>query len=58
MWLNNFTIYVLNKEKNAVIFRHETYHIWESPITGCLLSNNDFLILSKDGITVLSISKR
>jgi hypothetical protein len=31
--------------------------LWESPIKGFLLDNHDFLILSKDGINLISLNE-
>jgi hypothetical protein len=36
---------------------HESYQLWESPIKGFLLDNHDFLILSKDGINLISLNE-
>lgn len=38
-------------EKKHMIFRHESFHLWEQQITGLLLSESkDFLCLSQKGI--------
>ena len=66
IYINKFTIFVIslgdgqshkNKDYNVVL-RHESFHIWESHIRGCLLPSNFFLILSKEGTTQLSIGQK
>ena len=66
IYINKFTIFVIslndgqnNKNKDYnVVLRHESFHIWESHIRGCLLPSNFFLILSKEGTTQLSIGQK
>ena len=45
-----------NSQMPHVIFRHKSFYLWESGITGLLLNkNNDFVTISRDGISVLAL---
>ena len=60
IYINKFTIMIINIDdsdinESNVVLRHESFHIWESNIRGCFLPSNDFLILSKNGRTLLKI---
>ena len=37
---------------------HEGYQLWESQVKGFLLTTNDFMILSKDGINLLALGEK
>ena len=45
-----------------MIFRHESFQLWESQISGLLTNkNNDFVKINRDGIAIIalgSIEKR
>ena len=61
IWINTFTVFVvaLDNQGNLgeSVIRHEIFHNWESHIKGFLLLTNDFIILSKNGATVLCLEK-
>jgi len=38
------------------MYRHESFHLWETQIKGYVLENNDMIILSKDGTSLVSLS--
>jgi len=39
-----------------VIFRHESFQLWDSQVNGILLKkHNDFITLSLDGISVCAL---
>jgi len=46
-----------NDPQYNIVFRHEKYHIWESPAKGFLLQTNDFLHFCKDGIWLCNLAK-
>ena len=59
-----FTILVISLEQSSegepqysLVFRHENYHIWESPAKGFLLGTNDFLHFCKDGTWGCNLAK-
>lgn len=37
---------------------HESNQLWESPVTGFLLSTNEFMILQKLGINLLALGEK
>lgn len=37
---------------------HESYALWEVPVRGFLLANNDFLVISHEGVQVLVLGNR
>jgi hypothetical protein len=42
--------------KNTIIFRHESFQLWESKITGMLLNRTkDFVTLNRDGINIVAL---
>ena len=52
---NTYNIFVIDlkmaESKECLLkYWHESYALWESPVRGFLLSNNDYLMISKDGI--------
>lgn len=49
IYINTFGLFVIDLQSKQVIFRHESYHLWEANIQGLLLKNYDFLILSDKG---------
>ena len=56
--INTFNVFVIDLETKLIKYWHESYQLWESPVKGFLLNTNDFLILSKDGINVLSLGEK
>ena len=47
------------KEKKTIIFRHESFQLWESKITGMLLNKHkDFITLNRDGINILALGSK
>lgn len=55
--INTFNVFVIDLETQLIRYWHESYQLWESPVLGFLLETNDFLILSKDGVNVISIGE-
>ena len=56
---NTFNVFCIDIMDNYLIrYWYEGYQLWESPIRGFLLSNNDFLMLSKDGINLVALGHK
>ena len=56
MYINTYTINVVDLSDKLVIFRHESFQLWESQIKGFLSSaTHDFVTLSKDGICIVGL---
>ena len=59
IYINTFTILVLDitlETTKTLLFRHESFQLWESEVFGILLeSNRDFITVNKDGIHVVII---
>lgn len=59
IYINIFTIMVLDIDLNAkrsLIFRHESFQLWESEVKGIMLeSSKDFISVNKDGINVVAL---
>ena len=53
--INTYNVYVFDLETKLIKYWHESYQLWESPIKGFLLANNDFMTFSKDGINLISL---
>lgn len=58
IFINTYNVYVIDLATKRVVYRHESYHLWEASIRGLLLKNYDFIILSKDGQKVMSLGYR
>ena len=56
IYVNTFNLYVIDLATNQVVFSYDTAHLWESTITGLLLMNKDFLILTDRGKQLMSLS--
>ena len=58
--INTYNVFVfdlLDSEMNLIKYWHESYQLWESKVKGFLLSTNDFLILSQDGLNLISLGE-
>ena len=54
--INTYNIFVIDLNGDRLIkYWFESYQLWESPIKGFLLSNYDFLMLSKEGISIIGL---
>lgn len=56
--VNTYTLMVLDisTEKKWTLFRHETFQLWESQISGFFLNKNkDFVTINRNGVNVYSI---
>ena len=60
IFINTFTIFVLDittDDAKTLLYRHESFQLWESDIQGVLLERSkDFISVNKDGIHVLSLA--
>ena len=56
--INTFNVFVIDLQTKLIKYWHEGYQLWESPVKGFLLTTNDFLILSKDGINLLALGEK
>jgi hypothetical protein len=47
---------ITTDESKTLMYRHESYQLWESDIQGILLQHNcDFISVNRDGIHVISL---
>ena len=53
--INTYNVFVIDVKTHLIRFWFESYQLYESPINGFLLSTNDFMMLSKDGINVINV---
>jgi hypothetical protein len=62
IFINTFTIFVLDitsDEAKTLLYRHESFQLWESDIQGVLLERSkEFISINKDGIHVLSLDSK
>jgi hypothetical protein len=56
--INTFNVVVINCETHFIRYWHESYQLWESPVTGFCLKTHEFLILSKLGVNVLVLGEK
>lgn len=54
---NLFLIDISQEDHDSILFRHESFQLWESECTGFLLNNRtkDFVQLNKSGMFILSL---
>jgi len=52
---NIFHIQVVEIKTKSLRFHMEISNLWESNIAGLMLSTNDFIIFSEEGISILCI---
>ena len=59
IFINVYTIMVIDqnhKSGQPLLYRHESFQLWESEINGILLKNtNDFVAVNRDGINVFAL---
>ena len=53
--INTYNVFVIDLTTSLIKYWNETFQLWESPVKGFLLSTNDFMILSKDGMNLLAL---
>jgi len=61
IWINEFTVSVVSLNPyslGSIIARHESHHLWEADVCGCLQSDNTFVILSGLGTNILSLNQK
>lgn len=56
--INTFNVFVIDLDTKLIKYWHESYQLWESKVKGFLLSSNEFMILSKDGINVIMLGEK
>lgn len=56
--INTFNVFVFDLEDKLIKYWFEGYQLWESPMKGFLLTTNDFLVLSKDGISMVALGTK
>jgi hypothetical protein len=59
IFINTYNLMCMDISKEAeksLIFRHESFQLWESRVTGLLLNKyKDFVTLNRDGINILAL---
>ena len=55
IYVNTYNINVFDARNQSIVFRHESFQLWESTVSGLLTEFYDFVILSKQGLSVLSL---
>ena len=59
IFINTYNITCLDTQDDgseSLIFRHESFQLWESQISGILThKNNDFIKVNRDGIAIIAL---
>ena len=55
IYINTFNVMVICLHQKSILYRFESYHLWEINICGILLPNNDFIIIDKDGMSIMNL---
>lgn len=53
--INTYNVFIYDVKTGLIKFNFELFHLWESKVKGFLLGTNEFMILNKDGIQLLSL---
>jgi hypothetical protein len=56
--INTFNVFVFCLKTRLIKFWHESFQLWESPVTGFLLPSHDFLIISQQGINAIALGEK
>lgn len=56
--INTFNIFVYDLKTRLIKYNFEAFQLWESKVKGFLLNSNEFLILNKDGIQMISLGEK
>jgi len=57
--VNLYSVFLINIKTGRIIFKHDNYQLWESPVIGFLNTyNNDFVILNKDGMGFIPLGNK
>ena len=56
--INTYNVFVFDLVTRLIKYNFEAMQFWESPVKGFLLQSNDFMILNKDGINLLSLGEK
>tara|TARA_B110000285_G_scaffold219587_1_gene270323 strand:+ start:1165 stop:1665 length:501 start_codon:yes stop_codon:yes gene_type:complete len=58
IYINTYSVFAINLDTESIIFRHESFCLWESKISSFLNSSTfDYISLQQQGISVLALSK-
>jgi len=59
IFINTYNLILMDISKNhtrSIVFRHESFQLWESGINGILMEQaKDFVMLNRDGINLLAL---
>ena len=56
MYINTYNVNIIDLNSKLIIFRHESFQLWESQIRAFLTTlNNDYVMLSKQGISIMAL---
>ena len=53
---NTYTVLIVDKNNYRILYKHNSYQLWESPCLGFLNTfTNDFIILNRDGTSFIPL---
>lgn len=50
IYINTYDIIVIKLNDGSLIFKHESFHLWEQHIKGIFISQHQFLTISQAGV--------
>jgi hypothetical protein len=56
--INTYNVFVYDLQSKMIRYNFESNQLWELPVSGFLLSTNDFLILNNTGVNVLALGDK
>jgi hypothetical protein len=55
--INTYNVFVYDVQTMLIKYNFEAFQLWESKVKGFLLKSNEFMILNKDGTSILSLKE-
>lgn len=55
IYLNTFTVLIVNLETKMVLYKYDHPHLWEFKMDSTMLKFNDLLILSYRGTQIMNL---
>ena len=58
IYINTYDIVVIKIHDGSIVFRHESFHLWEQFIKGIFISSHQYLTISKAGVVAMSLARK
>ena len=58
IYVNTYTVMMVNLETQMIVFKHESPHLFETSIRCLMLKSDDLIMFSHNGIFILNIGMK